>query len=301
MAACATSRTAPSGWCARRWPSARCCCASRRISCGRCASCCRREAADRPAWMLRLGLFLYDWHGRTAHPRAAQKPSTSRRRRRRAAQAAFHATGSNIPTARSTIRASWCSTRSTPRRAGRPSARARAACAPSVPANGRWCSTRAAAATSRPPACWSMRPAPGSAAVAETVLRLDHPLPLRLVKGSHIVVTRLFDHGPRLYPADRGRPLRVRASRSSRDFTLIGTTDEDFAGDPGGAGRRAARDRLSVRRGERLFPPARSGRTTWSGLSPAYARCMTMRPATRKTPRANMCSPSISTSARPRC
>ena len=37
-----------SGWCARRWWSARCCCAWRRISSGRCASCCRITPACGP-------------------------------------------------------------------------------------------------------------------------------------------------------------------------------------------------------------------------------------------------------------
>jgi glycerol-3-phosphate dehydrogenase len=67
--------------------------------------------------------------------------------------------------------------------------------------------------------------------VAETVLRQPGPFPVRLVKGSHIVVRKLFDH-------DRGyifqNPDRriVFALPYERDFTLIGTTDEDFRGDP---------------------------------------------------------------------
>ncbi len=67
--------------------------------------------------------------------------------------------------------------------------------------------------------------------VTETVIRLPGPSRVRLVKGSHIVVPRLFDH-------DRGYILQssdrrvVFALPFARDFTLIGTTDEDFAGDP---------------------------------------------------------------------
>ena len=46
---CATSNTTSSAWCTRRWPSARCCGAPRRISSGRCASCCRiTRACGRP-------------------------------------------------------------------------------------------------------------------------------------------------------------------------------------------------------------------------------------------------------------
>ena len=67
--------------------------------------------------------------------------------------------------------------------------------------------------------------------VSENVLRLDEPNRLRLVKGSHIVV-------PRMFPHDRGYILQSPDRRVifvlpfEHDFTLIGTTDEDFAGDP---------------------------------------------------------------------
>ncbi|HZQ12385.1 MAG TPA: glycerol-3-phosphate dehydrogenase [Pseudolabrys sp.] len=71
---------------------------------------------------------------------------------------------------------------------------------------------------------------PWIGAVAETVLR--HPLkdPVRLIKGSHIVVRRRFEHdcGYILQAAD-GRV--VFALPFAEDFTLIGTTDENFVGD----------------------------------------------------------------------
>jgi glycerol-3-phosphate dehydrogenase len=57
------------------------------------------------------------------------------------------------------------------------------------------------------------------------------PTRVRLVKGSHIVVRRLFEH-------DRCYILQNRDGRVDfaipyeRDFTLIGTTDDDYAGDP---------------------------------------------------------------------
>jgi len=67
--------------------------------------------------------------------------------------------------------------------------------------------------------------------VAETVLRVPSRGVVRLVKGSHIVVPRLFDHdaGYILQAPDR---RVVFALPFERDFTLIGTTDEDFVGDP---------------------------------------------------------------------
>jgi len=66
--------------------------------------------------------------------------------------------------------------------------------------------------------------------VSEHVLRLAAQPHARLIKGSHIVVRRLFDH-------DRGYTLQARDGRVvfalpfAQDFTLIGTTDEPFVGD----------------------------------------------------------------------
>jgi glycerol-3-phosphate dehydrogenase len=66
--------------------------------------------------------------------------------------------------------------------------------------------------------------------VADTVLRQPLPAPVRLVKGSHIVVRRRFDHdcGYLLQAADR---RGVFALPFANEFTLIGTTDENFVGD----------------------------------------------------------------------
>mgnify|MGYP005805856825 CR=1 FL=1 len=54
---------------------------------------------------------------------------------------------------------------------------------------------------------------------------------LRLVRGSHIVVRKLFEHdGAYLFQTGEGRV--VFAISYQRDFTLIGTTDADFSGAP---------------------------------------------------------------------
>jgi glycerol-3-phosphate dehydrogenase len=58
-----------------------------------------------------------------------------------------------------------------------------------------------------------------------------HAVPrVRLVKGSHIVVRRLFDHGKAYIFQNADRRI-VFAIPYQRDFTLIGTTDVDFSGD----------------------------------------------------------------------
>jgi glycerol-3-phosphate dehydrogenase len=67
--------------------------------------------------------------------------------------------------------------------------------------------------------------------VAETVLRQPPSGRLRLDKGSHIVVPRLYDH-ERAYILQAPDGRVVFAIPFQRDFTLIGTTDGDFSGDP---------------------------------------------------------------------
>src|SRR5262249_7302670 len=62
-------------------------------------------------------------------------------------------------------------------------------------------------------------------------LRSNGPVKVRLVKGSHIVVPRLFDHDKcYIFQSADGRV--VFAIPFERDFTLIGTTDHDYLGDP---------------------------------------------------------------------
>ena len=57
------------------------------------------------------------------------------------------------------------------------------------------------------------------------------PARVRLVQGSHIVVRKLFDH-ERCYIFQNADGRIVFAIPFERDFTLVGTTDRDYAGDP---------------------------------------------------------------------
>ena len=66
---------------------------------------------------------------------------------------------------------------------------------------------------------------------AETALRIEPQQRLRLDKGSHIVVRRLYDHD-RAYIFQASDSRVVFAIPFQHDFTLIGTTDRSFAGDP---------------------------------------------------------------------
>lgn len=57
---------------------------------------------------------------------------------------------------------------------------------------------------------------------------------VRLVKGSHIIVPRVCNHN-RAYTFQGGDGRVVFAVPYQNNFTLIGTTDVDYEGDPGGA------------------------------------------------------------------
>ena len=67
--------------------------------------------------------------------------------------------------------------------------------------------------------------------VADTVIREPLPKTVRLIKGSHIVVRRHFEHeyGYLLQAQDR---RIVFVLPFAREFALVGTTDENFVGDP---------------------------------------------------------------------
>lgn len=62
-------------------------------------------------------------------------------------------------------------------------------------------------------------------------LGLNAAAKVRMVKGSHIILRRLFEHD-RAYIFQNSDNRIVFAIPYEQDFTLIGTTDEDFEGDP---------------------------------------------------------------------
>ncbi len=73
---------------------------------------------------------------------------------------------------------------------------------------------------------------PWVAEVLSGVAGLPLPAKVRLVKGSHIVTDRMFGHD-RAYFFQNADGRICFAIPFQSDFTLIGTTDLDFKGDPG--------------------------------------------------------------------
>lgn len=111
---------------------------------------------------------------------------------------------------------------------------------------------------------------------AGTVLEragLDAPLGLRLVQGSHLVVPRLFAHDS-AYLFQQPDQRVVFAIPFEQDFTLIGTTDTDYDGDPALAQPRPDEEAYlldAVNRFVRL--PVRAEDIVWrySGVRPLLA------------------------------
>lgn len=67
--------------------------------------------------------------------------------------------------------------------------------------------------------------------VLNSTLRLNTKEKIRLVQGSHIVVKKLYDHS-RCYIFQNADGRIFFAVPYEQDFTLIGTTDLDYEGDP---------------------------------------------------------------------
>lgn len=67
--------------------------------------------------------------------------------------------------------------------------------------------------------------------VLAEAIRANTPARARLIKGSHIIVRKLFDHD-RAYIFQNSDGRIIFAIPYEGDFTLIGTTDEEYRGDP---------------------------------------------------------------------
>ena len=106
--------------------------------------------------------------------------------------------------------------------------------------------------------------------VLSEVLGHNAPTRVRLVKGSHIVVRRLFDHDTCYIFQNRDGRICF-AIPYERDFTLVGTTDEDYAGDPSQVAASAAEeDYLRAAVGAYLRRPIAAADIVWryAGVRP---------------------------------
>ena len=187
----------------------------------------------RPAWLLRLGLFLYDnLCGRKKLPAtrtldlrhdpagAALKPEFTR---------AFEYSDCWVEDSRLVV----LNARDAAERGA--VIATRTACIAAVREAGAWTltlrTTGGQTSTIRARAVVNAA-GPWVAQVIGGVLRANAPAKVRMVKGSHIVVKRLVEHD-RCYIFQNADDRIFFAIPYETDFTLIGTTDEHFTGDPG--------------------------------------------------------------------
>jgi glycerol-3-phosphate dehydrogenase len=187
----------------------------------------------RPAWLLRLGLFLYDHLGgrkllpptrtldlRTDPVGAALKPEFTR---------GFTYSDCWVEDSRLVV----LNARDAEDRGA--TIAPRTSCVAAERADGRW------TVTLRDEATGSQRnirtkalvnaAGPWVAEVAGSVIHANTLAPVRLVQGSHVVVPQLYDHDHcYIFQNADGRVFFLIPYE--RDFTLIGTTDQDYTGDP---------------------------------------------------------------------
>ncbi len=185
----------------------------------------------RPALMIRAGLFLYDHLAPRAHLPAsamidlrthiAGAPLQAPYRR------GFVYSDGHVDDARLVV------LNALDARLRGASILTRTRCERLTPREGQWCATLRGAAGEREVQARAVANATGpwvggflaSAAPA----RAQHQL--RLVKGSHVVVPRLFAHRFAYVFQNQDRRI-VFAIPYQQDFTLLGTTEVDYRGDP---------------------------------------------------------------------
>ena len=113
---------------------------------------------------------------------------------------------------------------------------------------------------------------PWVAAVAQGVIRANAQASVRLVQGSHIVVPKLHDYpGSYIFQNGDGRIFFVIPYQ--QDFTLIGTTDQEFTGDPAAVhASQEEIDYLCRAASEYLRVPVTPAQVVWtySGIRPLF-------------------------------
>ena len=108
--------------------------------------------------------------------------------------------------------------------------------------------------------------------VLSSVIGRNDPDKIRMVKGSHLVVEKLYDHD-RCYIFQNADGRICFAIPYENNFTLIGTTDEDHRGDPGKPEiTEAETDYLLSAVSEYFKRPVTHDmvRGTYSGIRPLY-------------------------------
>jgi glycerol-3-phosphate dehydrogenase len=186
------------------------------------------QSGMRPAWLIRLGLFLYDNIGGRSLLPGTRKIDLTRDRApgplKSGLTRAFEYSDGWADDSRLVV----LNARDAAERGA--TIRTRTRVLDTVRADGRWEITVQAEDGARQRVTADVL-VDASGPWIGSVTRKDAPSRVRLVKGSHIVVRRLYD-GDEAYILQNSDRRIVFAIPYERDFTLIGTTDLDFEGDP---------------------------------------------------------------------
>ena len=188
------------------------------------------DAAQRPAWMIRAGLFLYDHLARREILPGSESVAL-----------ALHVTGAPL---KASYRKGFAYSDGwvddarlvvlNALDAGQRGARimTRTKCIQARRAGNIWHATlQDDQGATEITACAMVNAAgPWTAQFAAQVSSVRNTHGLRLIKGSHIVVPRLFDH-PYAYLFQNPDKRIIFAIPYQNDFTLIGTTDLEYTGD----------------------------------------------------------------------
>ncbi len=191
------------------------------------------EGGPRPAWMLRVGLFIYDHlGGRKRLPPTKTldlRADAAGRSLRRDFAKAFEYSDCSVDDARLVVaNAIDAADRGAVIRTRSPVVAAKGA-------SGRWSVTIEDEDTGARETVSAKLLVNAAGPWVDQVL--DRPLGrsgihnVRLVQGSHIVVPRIYDHD-RAYIFQNPDNRVIFAIPFAEDFTLIGTTDRDYSGDP---------------------------------------------------------------------
>lgn len=226
----------------------------------------------RPAWLLRLGLFLYDHlGGRKKLPPTrtldlGHDPAGAPLKDK--AATAFEYSDCWVEDSRLVVLNAMDS------QARGASVRTRTRVTSATRENGQW-----TIAFEGPQGAGTVRAkilvnaaGPWVGNVLNGVVRANTRASVRMVQGSHIVVPRIYDH-ERCYIFQNGDGRIVFAIPYERDFTLIGTTDRDYRGNPGEAKASTEEiDYLCAAASEYFAKPVTPDQVVWtySGVRPLY-------------------------------
>lgn len=113
---------------------------------------------------------------------------------------------------------------------------------------------------------------PWAGQVTSGIMGLNTPARIRMVQGSHIIVPRIFEH-ERAYIFQNADGRIIFAIPYETDFTLIGTTDRDYEGDPSSVAISDGEiDYLCLAASEYFRQPITRDQVVWtySGVRPLY-------------------------------